>query len=249
MNWAPAPWSVAGAPVAGDRMRDDAWIWDRLAPVPDDVAAHIAEGGLTPCAIDATDRPLFVAAGHVIRLAPDLSAIVERRVTTVHRLAADPGYDVSHSEPIWRDRIFVSVPERSDDIGALRLAESVIHEAMHLHLTLCEMETPLVTIGAAYLRSPWRPEPRPASGVLHGLFVFQCLDAWLARVTSTLRAAEQTYAAERRTCIAGEVAQIDRTALEAELTPAGRELTARLLAQVSRPRRHEPGVRECPRLI
>jgi HEXXH motif-containing protein len=230
MRGAPAPWSLVGAPVASGSARNDGWISDRLAPVSDEIAACIAEGGLTARASDTTNPQLFAAAAQAIRLAPDLAAIVEHRVKTVHLLAADPGYDVSHSEPVWRDRIFVSVPERSDDIGALRLAESVIHEAMHLHLTLCETETPLVIIGAAYLRSPWRPAPRPAGGVLHGLFVFQCLDAWLARVIPALRGAERTYAAERRMCIADELAQIDRAALEAELTPAGRNLTAHLLA-------------------
>lgn len=47
-------------------------------------------------------------------------------------------YDVSHSTPVLPLSIFVSVPGADERHAELRLAESIIHEAMHLQLTFIE---------------------------------------------------------------------------------------------------------------
>jgi HEXXH motif-containing protein len=119
-----------------------------------------------------------------IGLESSLAVTCAEVVGSIHLLAAASGYDISHSEPRWRQRIFVSVPERSDELGGLRLAESVVHEAMHLHLTNHEMAEPLVAEFGQRMKSPWRPEPRSYEGVLHGLFVFTCLASYFHRITS-----------------------------------------------------------------
>ena len=112
--------------------------------MPVEVRADIEEQGLTALDVNQASLALFHSAAAMIANVPSLKRIVAALVTDVHALAAAPGYDVSHSEPKWRSRVFVSVPERYDSIGAVRLAESVVHEAMHLHLTIFESEYPIV---------------------------------------------------------------------------------------------------------
>ena len=118
------------------------------------------------------------AAGAVITCVPSLRSIVRCRVGSIGILRVDDdAYDVGHSEPAWPTTIFVSVPPPTA-LGSLRLAESIVHEAMHLHVTALEQSSPLVeTEGVLF--SPWRKEARSTAGVLHGLYVFSCIRAFL----------------------------------------------------------------------
>ena len=87
-----------------------------------------------------------------------------------------PEIDISHSDPKIPFSIFVSVCEDSSPISNLRVAESILHEAMHLKLTLLEAVVPLVNSDSSEtFYSPWREEPRPIRGVLHGIFVFRAI--------------------------------------------------------------------------
>lgn len=214
--------SIAAAPPNAD------WLWSRVIPARADVAAHVEAGGLQLANIKITDSDLFAKAAEAIAWAPSLAAIVATRVATIHLLQAEPGYDVSHSEPHWRDRIFVSVPDRRDEVGALRLAESVIHEALHLHLTELEAITALVRDRTGTLASPWRPEPRSFGGVLHGAFVFTGLKAYFDAVTAASESAVRRHVEQRRAGIAEELALIDVEALAAGMTDSGVDLVRRM---------------------
>ncbi|MES2381258.1 MAG: HEXXH motif-containing putative peptide modification protein [Bacteroidota bacterium] len=88
----------------------------------------------------------------------------------------DAEIDLSYSSPKIPFTVFVSVCADDSIITNLRVAESILHEAMHLKLTLIEDITPLLLLdtGNRYF-SPWRDEKRPARGVLHGLFVFKAI--------------------------------------------------------------------------
>lgn len=213
--------SVAVAPLNSD------WLWPLVVPAPPDVAAHVRAGSLQPADIRLTDGGLFTKAAEAIAWAPSLAAIIATRVAAVHLLQAEPGYDVSHSEPHWRDRIFVSVPDRRDEVGALRLAESIIHEALHLHLTEFEAITPLVHDHASRLASPWRPEPRTFGGVLHGTFVFVGLKAYFDAVTPSLASAAGRHIEQRRAEIAEDLEGVDLIRLRAGLTATGAALLSR----------------------
>ena len=88
----------------------------------------------------------------------------------------DPEIDLSYSHPKIPFSIFVSVCEDASTISNLRVAESILHEAMHLKLTLIEEIVPLVLTSTAKLYySPWKNEQRSTQGVLHGLFVFRVI--------------------------------------------------------------------------
>lgn len=219
--------SVAAAPQNAD------WLWPRVVPPPSGIAAHLKASGLQIAAVRVTDAGLFAEAAEAIAWVPSLAAIVATRVAAVHLLQAEPGYDVSHSEPHWEDRIFVSVPDRRDEVGALRLAESVIHEALHLHLTELEAITPLVGDHIGRLRSPWRPEPRSFGGVLHGAFVFAGLKAYLDAVTAPSESAAGHHLDRRRAEIHEELAQVDLAGLKAGLTEPGAALLSQLFVDAT----------------
>jgi hypothetical protein len=88
-------------------------------------------------------------------------------------------YDVSFSDPAIPFSIFISAPTRVERRSVLRVAESLIHETMHLQLTLFELCCPLIDpLSTWSMYSPWKRQVRPAQGILHGLYVFYVL-RWL----------------------------------------------------------------------
>ena len=147
-------------------------------------------------------------------------------VAAIHPLSAAPGFDVSHSQPKWPDKIFVSFPERDDELGRLRLAESIVHEAMHLHLTMEELRYPLVAKSERELYSPWQATLRPAQGVLHGLFVFYCIKCFLSRIEAEGSLVEDArrHIFRRLLDIELEIVAVDLPALTEALTPRGAAL-------------------------
>jgi hypothetical protein len=114
-------------------------------------------------------------------------------------------YDISHTTPELPLSIFVSIPAANERHAVLRLAESLIHEAMHLQLTLIETSVPLVRSTSATAFSPWKAEDRPVQGLMHGLYVFAVIHVALGVL---MRAAPDTrdYAEARRRDISAEVA-------------------------------------------
>lgn len=119
----------------------------------------------------------------------------------------DPEIDVSYSHPDIPFSIFVSVCPDNSMLSTFRVAESILHEAMHLKLTLIEGVTPMIIPAAKGLYfSPWRDELRPAQGVLHGLFVFRAiLDFYTALVPRVTAAREIVYLQDRITQITEEL--------------------------------------------
>ena len=88
----------------------------------------------------------------------------------------DPDNDISYSHPDIPFSIFVSICDKQTEESSLRIAESIIHEAMHLQLTLIENHMAFVKPNCnENYYSPWRDEKRPARGVLHGLYVFRSI--------------------------------------------------------------------------
>ena len=167
----------------------------------------------------------------LVGAAPGLRATVAAYLRSVHVLQP-PGteIDVSYSDPDVPFSVFLSIPGPGRH-AALRLAESLVHECMHLHLTLIEAVLPLVGNVRASTFSPWLRRPRPLRGVLHGLYVFSVIDAFLRVLEhgGSLRPDEAAFAARRRRQIAGEIGHIDHAALAAGLTGDGKMLVERLL--------------------
>jgi HEXXH motif-containing protein len=113
---------------------------------------------------------------NIVKRIPTLLATVVALVRSLHLIKPEnDDYDVSFSEPHIPFSIFVSVPQARSTINTLRLAEAIVHEAMHLQLTLIEKFVPLVIQTQETFFSPWREECRPIQGVLHALYVFRVI--------------------------------------------------------------------------
>jgi hypothetical protein len=116
---------------------------------------------------------------------PSLMSTVAALVRSLHVIKPEHAdYDVSFSEPDVPLSIFVSVPRKPTTNDAVRVAEAILHEAMHLQLTLIECVSPLVNSTAPNYFSPWRGEHRTAGGILHGLYVFYVIHCFLDRLVS-----------------------------------------------------------------
>lgn len=167
------------------------------------------------------------AAERLISRVPSLYRSVMQRVDGIAIIAsADPAYDISHSEPTWPGWIFVSLPPPSP-IAHVRLAEGIIHEAMHHNLTALEAVATLVTSEHRQFYSPWKHEERAASGVLHGFYVFTCLLTFFGQAVGTSDAMSR-HVENRIREIRDEIRAIDREFFDTALTSAGRALCAAL---------------------
>lgn len=117
------------------------------------------------------------SAFQVFNLIPSAEDCISSLVKRVQILKqSDDEMDTSYSHPKIPFSIFVSLCNDSSIVSNLRVAESILHEAMHLKLTLIEKHIDLIKPNSSEtFYSPWRDEQRPLRGVLHGLFVFRAV--------------------------------------------------------------------------
>lgn len=85
--------------------------------------------------------------------------------------SAHPDKIVSFSDNAVPGALFVSITQSGGLIDAHDLADSLIHEYRHQKLYLFERRHPTTQPGSLVI-SPWREDLRPASGLLHAIFVF-----------------------------------------------------------------------------
>lgn len=138
-----------------------------------------------------------------------------------------PDTDVSYSDPQVPFSIYVSVPPKESQADTLRLAESILHESMHLYLTLIEQEEPMVRSSSNSLMaySPWRDCLRPLNGVLHGAFVFRAIKDFFTRLrTVHLSPAEHNHIRSRLQQIEDDFGSLQLRDFRDELTPFGTDL-------------------------
>lgn len=123
-------------------------------------------------------------AFNVISRVPSLFSTVILLVKSIHLIMPESDdYDVSFSEPNIPFSIFISVPPEYSETNALRVAEAIVHEAMHLQLTLIERILKLISACDEIYYSPWKKEYRTPRGILHGIYVFRAIYDFL---TTTL---------------------------------------------------------------
>ena len=170
---------------------------------------------------------------HILAQVPTLQKTVGSFVRVCHILKPeDNDYDVSHSDPYVPFSIFVSVPQQRKANCELRIAESIVHEAMHLQLTLLEQALPLIRPSDDTYFSPWKGEPRSPQGVLQALYVFRVIDQFLEQLlTLSIWSSESVdYMRNRRTEIARQIRYIEPFADCPALTELGTCLVRRLLS-------------------
>ena len=167
----------------------------------------------------------------LIAAVPSLYETVVAYMRALHVLQSPHvDYDVSHSDPEVPFSIFVSVPVVGSE-RRVRLAESIIHECMHLQLTMIEAARRLVAERDAFTFSPWRRCLRPVGGVFHGLYVFAVIDATFRALgdCQSLTPDEEVFAIKRRTEITEEMRQVRILDVAEGLTSEGRLLLGKLL--------------------
>ena len=163
---------------------------------------------------------------------PTMLATVCSLIRSLHLLdTTDDQVDVSFSEPAMPFSVFISVPGPGAKDGHFRVAEAMIHEAMHLQLTLIEELVPLVEPTERTYFSPWRDEYRTPGGVLHALYVFRVIDAFFGAIGINGPASEslRCHAFNRRAEITQQIEAIRDFRECPSLTETGAAFVSRLL--------------------
>jgi HEXXH motif-containing protein len=203
------------------------------SPSPD-VVRYCSEHGLEladNATADLGARRIEAALRTVIKPFPSLWSAVSELVWRCHvLLPPDDYHDVSFSDPDIPFSVFVSAPIPDDRNSVLRVAENLIHETMHLQLTLLESVLPLVDTASSWsMYSPWKQQKRLTQGILHGLYVF-CVLRWMWRQVSESgrNSADQEFAIRRLSEIDKEVSTVRAVEESPALTDEGRRFLRHL---------------------
>ena len=156
---------------------------------------------------------------------------------TVHQLVRalhvidpiDDEIDVSFSDPSIPFTVFVSVPTVRSEIATLRVAEAILHESMHLNLTLIADIVPLTQPNGEMRYSPWRGEERDSEGILHALYVFSVIRSFFLMLPTLGLDEASHYVSDRTEEIESQIRQFSDFKECDELTPEAAALVARLL--------------------
>jgi len=164
---------------------------------------------------------------------PDLVDCVSQLVRVIGVLkSVNSETDVSYSHPSLPFSIFVSVCNEQTPEASARVAESILHETMHLRHSLIQRNVDLLNpeshVQAQYF-SPWRQEERPANGVLHGIFVFRAILEFFTRLLSISEHDKALKYSERRIHeIASQLALVRNFYKSPDLNATGAELARQL---------------------
>ena len=168
----------------------------------------------------------------LIGMNPSLQGSVTGLCRSLHVLiAADRNFDVSYSDPILPLSVFVSCPLPGERYRLERLAENIVHEALHLQLSLVERVQPLVADDSNQkpVFSPWKDEVRTVRGLVHAVYVFGNLRHFWKDVASK-RSKSRSFARARIQTIDSEFARASHTVDNISLTDAGRLLATSFIS-------------------
>ena len=182
--------------------------------------------------VDARVYGLVEEALEILAGAPALLPTVSLLIRSLHLIdTADDQIDMSFSDPGFPFSVFVSVPGRRAENSALRVAEAILHEAMHLQLSLIEGFLPLVSQTETTYFSPWINQYRSPQSVLHALYVFRVIDSFFGTELfgDPSRAILWRDGFKRREEIVRQIRALDDFRACPSLTQEGAALVSRLL--------------------
>jgi hypothetical protein len=168
----------------------------------------------------------------ILKNVPGLLRTVAVMIRSLHLIRPETDeYDISFSEPDLSFSVFVSAPSKNSPVNALRVAEAMVHEAMHLQLTLIEKVVPLVNEEGGLFFSPWRGEYRTAQGMLHALYVFSAIDKFLEALSSSWPCPREVneHMQKRRSEIRVQISEINYFEDCVGLTESGSVFARRLI--------------------
>lgn len=181
--------------------------------------------------IDMDLRNTLVSSLHLVGMDRPLVGTVAGLCRSLHvLLASGKDFDVSYSDPSLPLSVFVSCPLASERNRVERLAENIVHEALHLQLSLVERVQPLVIDGPdnAPVFSPWKDERRNVRGLVHGVYVFGNLRSFWKRLASK-RPESSSFAQARVRTIDADMAGAAHLVRNKSLTAAGLRLATSFL--------------------
>lgn len=204
------PWARAELEAAGVSMRD-------------------AGCSMVSASIDALKQ----ARRFVHAVWPELSSSIQCLVRCVHLIEApSPELDCSYSRPDLPFSVFLSVPDHRVRARIERLTEALVHETMHLQLSLVERLIPLIEPAHAGIAvfSPWRGGERSVRGALHALYVFVVVQRlWRCADRRPPSGLDRRFARARVRAIRDEVREARHLAASPGLSREGRQLARNLL--------------------
>ena len=107
-------------------------------------------------------------------------------VKSIHLLKTDNDFnDTSFSDPNLPYTIFINLPDIHLKNWIERTVENLIHETMHLQLSLLEKKYDFYLLTDKKIYSPWKDEPRNNKGILHAIYVFWHLKKFWEKVFSS----------------------------------------------------------------
>jgi len=183
-------------------------------------------------------RETLAKALDLIGVVRPLEGSVAGMCRSVHvLLASDRDLDVSCSDPSLPFSAFVSCPPDTAKYQTERLAENLVHEALHLQLSLLETVQPLLAAirDEETVFSPWKGEGRTVRGLVHAVYVFGNLRCFWRRVASSTPGSS-SFARARVETIDGEMANAVHLLRSRSLTAAGRRLATSFLGSCPRRR-------------
>lgn len=151
-------------------------------------------------------------------------------VRNIHLLKLeDNEYDVSYSLPNIPFSIFVSIPSKRLIDDSLRIAEAILHETMHLQLTLIEEIIPLVKKSSHKYFSPWKNEYRNPGGIIHAIYVFRTIREFYKKILMTdIHQSHLKFLIRRKEEIESQLISLSNFGMSDALTKQGSLLTSAL---------------------
>jgi uncharacterized protein len=217
-------WAENGSPVSPRVHRDDAWLrlpfGDRIHFETSEVAVQVR-----PLIEEALDIIAWWDPGLL-----DEMHLLSPEIQLIRDPSAHPNKAVSFSDNSVPGCVYASVRRGSGWIGPYDLADSVIHEHRHQKLYLLQAYVPLLVADVPLVRSPWREELRPPSGLLHAVFVFVGLLRFWQHVANDGNPDARHHATAEVRMIEGRLAEAFPTLRGTALTSTGRRLVELLSA-------------------
>lgn len=219
-------WVKSGLPPAPRLHRPDNWLrlpfGNRIVFEPDAVPEAAIK--LVNSAFELIGNWERATFEEICRLSPEIQFISD---PTAH-----PDKAVSFSDNSVPGALYISVRRSGGWIGAYDLADSIIHEHRHQKLYLLQANAPIVSIDAPLVRSPWRDDLRPPSGLFHAIFVFTGLLRFWQHVSETGESGVRDYARSEVQSISAKLESAFPTLLNTTLTATGRRLAQSLAQQI-----------------
>lgn len=221
------------------------WIWkkpvlpglyfglEELPPDPDSLASvhGVALKKTEELKKNEVLSTLRSACDLIANISPALFLSLRYLLRSLH-IIDHPGHgiDISFSLPDLPNSIFISIPDSGEKDAVPRLAEAIVHEVLHLQLTLVEKAYPIIRtdVETMYIYSPWRNELRPETGIVHALFVFRGLETLWSEIGLDHPVCFFRYADERVKNILDQISFLELQNFRT-LTPFGYAIVAGLI--------------------